>query len=160
MIRQILREEGIREFYKGFSASYLGVTESTIQWVLYERLKRLTTSTQGAGGQREWAGMLASVGTAMCVASLITYPHEVRHLNTFFWIIGLTYYLIVSSSNAATTTPHEWDEKIYKLNPDHLPCHRRRERTIIVWWPEHASHARCAVMYFINEGILRWGGTR
>ena len=121
MIRQILREEGIHGFYKGLSASYLSVTESTIQWLLYERLKRLTTSTQGAGGLREWVGMLASVGTAMCVASLITYPHEVRHLNTFFWIIGLTYYLIVSSSNAATTTPHERDEKIYKLNPDHPP---------------------------------------
>jgi solute carrier family 25 protein 33/36 len=82
-IRQIAREEGIRGFYKGLSASYLGVTESTIQWVLYERLKRLTASTQGAGGLQEWAGMLASAGTAKCVASLITYPHEVRHPQLF-----------------------------------------------------------------------------
>jgi solute carrier family 25 protein 33/36 len=74
-IRQIAREEGIRGFYKGLSASYLGVTE----WVLYERLKRLTASAQGAGGLQEWAGMLGSAGTAKCVASLITYPHEVRH---------------------------------------------------------------------------------
>ena len=78
-IRQIAREEGIRGFYKGLSASYLGVTEGTIQWVLYERLKRLTASTEGAGGLQEWAGMVASAGTAKCVASLITYPHEVRH---------------------------------------------------------------------------------
>lgn len=78
-ITQIAREEGVRGFYKGLSASYLGVTESTIQWVLYERLKRLTASTQGAGGLQEWAGMLASAGTAKCVASLLTYPHEVRH---------------------------------------------------------------------------------
>jgi len=86
-ISQIAREEGIRGFYKGLSASYLGVTESTIQWVLYERLKRLTASTQGAGGLQEWAGMLASAGTAKCVASLITYPHEVRHPNSFLWWI-------------------------------------------------------------------------
>jgi len=96
-IRQIAREEGIRGFYKGLSASYLGVTESTIQWVLYERLKRLTASTQGAGGLREWAGMIASAGTAKCVASLITYPHEVRHPNAFFFFGGgyirLTYFL-------------------------------------------------------------------
>ena len=72
MIRQIAREAGIRGFYKGLSASYLGVTESTIQWVLYERLKCLTASMQGAGGLREWAGMVAAV-TAKCVASLITY---------------------------------------------------------------------------------------
>jgi solute carrier family 25, member 33/36 len=86
-IKQIVREEGVRGFYKGLSASYLGVTESTIQWVLYERLKLLTASAEGAGGLQEWAGMLGSAGTAKCVASLITYPHEVRHPEHFFlWI--------------------------------------------------------------------------
>jgi solute carrier family 25, member 33/36 len=77
-IRQIAREEGFRGFYKGLSASYLGVTEGTIQWVLYERLKRLSANTEGTGGLQEWLGMLGSAGTAKCVASLITYPHEVR----------------------------------------------------------------------------------
>lgn len=77
MINKIAREEGFRGFYKGLSASYLGVTEGTIQWVLYERLKRLTAGTEGKGGLQEWAGMLGSAGTAKCVASLITYPHEV-----------------------------------------------------------------------------------
>ncbi|KAI0676136.1 mitochondrial carrier [Trametes maxima] len=77
MIKQIMREEGVRGFYKGLSASYLGVTEGTIQWVLYERLKRLTAGTEGKGGVQEWIGMLGSAGTAKCVASLITYPHEV-----------------------------------------------------------------------------------
>lgn len=77
-IKQIAREEGIRGFYKGLSASYLGVTEGTIQWVLYERLKRLAANAEGTGGLQEWAGMLGSAGTAKCVASLITYPHEVR----------------------------------------------------------------------------------
>jgi solute carrier family 25, member 33/36 len=81
MIRQIAREEGIRGFYKGLSASYLGVTEGTIQWVLYERLKLLMANTEGKdGGIQEWAGMLGSAGTAKCVASLITYPHEVLSL--------------------------------------------------------------------------------
>lgn len=78
MIKQIFREEGLRGFYKGLSASYLGVTEGTIQWVLYERLKRLSADTHGQGGVGEWFGMLGSAGTAKCVASLITYPHEVR----------------------------------------------------------------------------------
>lgn len=77
MIKQIFREEGIRGFYKGLSASYLGVTEGTIQWVLYERLKKLSANTEGQGGVMEWVGMLGSAGTAKCVASLITYPHEV-----------------------------------------------------------------------------------
>ena len=72
MTRRIAREDGVCGFYKGLSASYLGVTESTIQWVLYECLKRLTDSRQGAGGLQEWAGMLGSARTAK---SLITYPH-------------------------------------------------------------------------------------
>jgi solute carrier family 25, member 33/36 len=77
MIKEIVRTEGVRGFYKGLSASYLGVTEGTIQWVLYERLKMLSTNH---GGVLEWMGMLGSAGTAKCVASLITYPHEVwRH---------------------------------------------------------------------------------
>ena len=78
MVRQIFREAGVRGFYKGLSASYLGVTEGTIQWVLYERLKRLTAGTKGKGGVQEWLGMIGSAGAAKCVASLITYPHEVR----------------------------------------------------------------------------------
>jgi solute carrier family 25 protein 33/36 len=77
MVRQIAREEGVRGFYKGLSASFLGVTEGAIQWTLYEHLKKLTKSTEGQGGVAEWAGMLGSAGTAKCVASLITYPHEV-----------------------------------------------------------------------------------
>ena len=78
-VRRILREEGVRGFYKGLSASYLGVTEGTIQWVLYERLKALThaaTADETSSAAR-WAGMLGSAGGAKFVASLITYPHEV-----------------------------------------------------------------------------------
>lgn len=76
-IQKIMREEGIRGFYKGLSASYLGVTESTIQWVLYERLKKLSSATDGQGRISQWLGMLASAGSAKFVASMITYPHEV-----------------------------------------------------------------------------------
>lgn len=76
-IKKIMREEGIRGFYKGLSASYLGVTESTIQWVLYERLKKLSTATEGQSGISQWLGMLGSAGSAKFIASMITYPHEV-----------------------------------------------------------------------------------
>ena len=73
-----MREEGVRGFYKGLSASYLGVTESTIQWVLYEKLKKLSVETEGQGAMSQWMGMLGSAGTAKFIASLISYPHEVR----------------------------------------------------------------------------------
>ena len=106
MVKQIAREEGIRGFYKGLSASYLGVTEGTIQWVLYEKLKRLNTESQGKGGFREWVGMLGSAGTAKCVASLITYPHEVHFLQPSRACPGT--YGTSGPSNAASTTDNWW----------------------------------------------------
>ena len=100
-IKVIMKESGIRGFYKGLSASYLGVTEGTIQWVLYERLKKLTANTEGKGGAQEWLGMLGSAGAAKCVASLITYPHEVR-IVFLLKIIYLNFVLGVADPAQAT----------------------------------------------------------
>lgn len=80
-IRHILHHEGILGMYKGLSASYLGVSEGVIQWTLYEQLKKLAKRAEG--GPLEWAGMLGAAGGAKCVASLITYPHEVRLSSSF-----------------------------------------------------------------------------
>lgn len=78
-VGRIWRESGLKGFYKGLTASYLGVTEGTIQWTLYEQLKELSRNgkAEGEGGASEWLGMLASAGASKCIASLITYPHEV-----------------------------------------------------------------------------------
>lgn len=70
----IVRTEGIRGLYRGLSASYLGVSESTIQWVLYERLKRYNTRANDAP---RWVHTVGAAGTAKLVATIITYPHEV-----------------------------------------------------------------------------------
>ncbi|KAJ6561164.1 mitochondrial carrier protein RIM2 [Mycena vulgaris] len=139
-IRTIMKDEGIRGFYKGLSASYLGVTEGTIQWVLYERLKRLTAGTEGKGGVQEWLGMLGSAGTAKCVASLITYPHEVIRtrlrqpkVNGVVKYTGLmqTLRLVIAEEGA---------RRLYGGLSAHLM------RVV----------PNAAVMYSIYEGILRW----
>ncbi len=164
-MKQIAREEGIRGFYKGLSASYLGVTEGTIQWVLYERLKRLTTSTQGAGGLQEWAGMIASAGTAKCVASLITYPHEVRHPNTFicFVDIGLTRYLL-QVLRTRLRQPLVNGRKKYSglMQTLRLVIAEEGARSLYGGLSAHLMRVvpNAAVMYSIYEGILRWGATR
>lgn len=87
-VRQTVRAEGLRGLYRGLSASYLGVSESTLQWVLYEQAKR-TLARRGDDLRRsgraptltdrtvEWAGRLTAAGGAKFVAALITYPHEV-----------------------------------------------------------------------------------
>ncbi|KAF2720403.1 mitochondrial carrier [Polychaeton citri CBS 116435] len=83
-----VRQEGIRGLYRGLSASYLGVSESTLQWVLYERAKRGLADRQRdlllSGRQPSWwdrtveaTGKLTAAGGAKFVAALITYPHEV-----------------------------------------------------------------------------------
>ncbi|CCG84916.1 protein of unknown function [Taphrina deformans PYCC 5710] len=88
-IKQVLRNEGLSGLYRGMSASYLGVSESTIQWTTYEYFKSLiarrseirrqaglpaNTSTETA---IEWAGKLGAAATAKLFAAGIAYPHEV-----------------------------------------------------------------------------------
>ncbi|KAF9571286.1 hypothetical protein EC968_000782 [Mortierella alpina] len=92
-IFQILKSEGIRGMYRGLSASYLGVAEGTIQWVIYEKFKTTLAerrklanlnnpgATRGyvVGGKdiEEWVEFLGAAGAAKFIASAITYPHEV-----------------------------------------------------------------------------------
>ncbi|WFD35847.1 Pyrimidine nucleotide transporter, mitochondrial [Malassezia cuniculi] len=76
MAATIVRTEGVAGLYKGLTASYLGVSESTIQWVLYERLKRLNEKQEST----QVPAVVRTIGAAGCakmVATLVTYPHEV-----------------------------------------------------------------------------------
>lgn len=52
-IRTVYREEGIRGFYRGLTASYWGVTEGALHFLLYERLKRAAVARNYARAQRE-----------------------------------------------------------------------------------------------------------
>ncbi|KAH7381678.1 mitochondrial carrier domain-containing protein [Pyrenochaeta sp. MPI-SDFR-AT-0127] len=85
---QTIRKEGIRGLYRGLTASYLGVTESTLQWMLYEQMKlslaRREERIAASGKPRtiwdqtvELTGKVSAAGAAKFVAALVTYPHEV-----------------------------------------------------------------------------------
>lgn len=87
-VRQILRNEGITGMYKGMSASYLGVVESTMHWMLYEQLKAGLVKREerivASGREKnwwdrtvDWTGKFGSAGGAKLVAAIIAYPHEV-----------------------------------------------------------------------------------
>lgn len=87
-IRQTLQAEGVKGLYRGLSASYLGVTESTLQWVLYEQMKLYLSSREAklVISKRDpsiwdqaigWTGKVGAAGAAKFCAALITYPHEV-----------------------------------------------------------------------------------
>lgn len=85
---QTVRTEGVRGLYRGLSASYLGVSESTLQWVLYEQAKSTLNKREADLVQSgrmpttwdrtvQWTGKLTAAGGAKFFAALITYPHEV-----------------------------------------------------------------------------------
>jgi solute carrier family 25, member 33/36 len=76
---QIWRHEGLKGFGRGLSASYLGVSESTLQWVMYERLKRIFRTEQKVPTTfREKLGHALGAGFfAKLIATVVTYPHEV-----------------------------------------------------------------------------------
>ena len=54
------------------SATYLGVSEGTIQWTLCAQLKKIAEKVED--GPPEWMGMFRAAGGAKMTASLITYP--------------------------------------------------------------------------------------
>jgi solute carrier family 25, member 33/36 len=91
---QVFRNEGLRGLYKGLSASYLGISESALQWILYEQMKiylakreALALSTGDKQGfwdvSLAWGGKIGAAGSAKLLAAVITYPHEVSILSLF-----------------------------------------------------------------------------
>ncbi|TFL02267.1 mitochondrial carrier [Pterulicium gracile] len=136
-IKNIMREEGVRGFYKGLGASYLGVTEGTIQWVLYEQMKGFA---QGQGGATEWLGMMGSAGGAKCVASLITYPHEVLRTRLRQPLVNG----VVKYKGVVQTLKLIVAEEGARALYGGLSAHLMR----VV--------PNAAVMFSIYEGVLRW----
>lgn len=81
MFRTIYKNEGIAAFYKGLTASFLGLSHVAIQFPMYEYLKRETSEyRKKCNEKREYVFMLDIVVTSLIAklaASIVTYPHEV-----------------------------------------------------------------------------------
>ena len=86
-LAQIVRQEGVRGLYRGLSASYLGVAESTMHLTLYEQIKmqierakaRREFSIQKtyADHALDWMGTGTAAGVSKVFAVTVGYPHEV-----------------------------------------------------------------------------------
>lgn len=79
-LRKIVAEEGIRGLYKGLAASYIGVAESTLQWVIYENLKgriAVHNSNDADGLSSHWMEYFGAAASAKLIAAIVWYPHEV-----------------------------------------------------------------------------------
>lgn len=80
VVSTIWQQDGIRGFYRGLTASIFGVSETAIQFLIYERVKReMLERKQLNNPEAELGGLQvfgAAAGAKLC-ASLLTYPHEV-----------------------------------------------------------------------------------
>ena len=98
----IWRAEGPKAFTKGLGISYLGISEGTLQWMLFEafskKMRSLTLSSQETKKERglSWTVFPASM-LAKLIATLATYPHEVNHVDMV---------LTLGRPNAPSSTTH------------------------------------------------------
>lgn len=80
-IRDVYTTHGLKGFYKGITASYFGVTETVIHFVMYEALKaRLAEYSRSMIGERDVSDFLRFMVAGACsktCATCIAYPHEV-----------------------------------------------------------------------------------
>ncbi|KAI8812343.1 mitochondrial carrier domain-containing protein [Cladochytrium replicatum] len=91
---RVVTEEGIRTLYKGLSASIVGLSESTLQFVMYEKLKKeirefrsneaIAAIASGSLAKRipdngclSWSDTFGAASVAKLTAAVIAYPHEV-----------------------------------------------------------------------------------
>ncbi|XP_077314165.1 solute carrier family 25 member 33 [Lithobates pipiens] len=83
--RYVYQMEGMRGFYRGLTASYAGISETMICFVIYEGLKKhlednpLTTSNTKPGekSSSSFLGLMFAAAFSKGCASCIAYPHEV-----------------------------------------------------------------------------------
>jgi len=85
-IRRVYQQDGIRGFYRGLTASYYGIIETAIHFVIYERLRAKLVElrarrrphdgeTTPAGRVQDFLEYMAAAGTSKGIATCVGYPH-------------------------------------------------------------------------------------
>lgn len=82
VIRRIHAEGGIFSFWKGLTASWWGISETVIHFVIYEFLKKCLAEHQNKKKDAEktaldFVGFMACGATSKTCATCVAYPHEV-----------------------------------------------------------------------------------
>ncbi|KAM3835253.1 solute carrier family 25 member 36 isoform 1-T1 [Vipera latastei] len=86
-VRKVYQSDGIKGFYRGMSASYAGISETVIHFVIYENIKQKILECNSASGMdkedepvkkaSDFVSMMAAAATSKTCATSIAYPHEV-----------------------------------------------------------------------------------
>lgn len=80
---RVYRTEGLRGFYRGISASYAGVSETMIHFVIYEAIKQRLREQQSLLSPAlglptdtlDFFGLMGAAAVSKTCASCIAYPH-------------------------------------------------------------------------------------
>ncbi|XP_025304512.3 solute carrier family 25 member 36 [Canis lupus dingo] len=86
-IRKVYQTDGLRGFYRGMSASYAGISETVIHFVIYESIKQklleykiastMENDEESVKEASDFVGMMLAAATSKTCATTIAYPHEV-----------------------------------------------------------------------------------
>lgn len=89
-VRRVYQMDGLRGFYRGMSASYAGISETVIHFVIYESIKRKLLASKVRASMDEdeevvkdasdFVGMMLAAATSKTCATSIAYPHGKRCL--------------------------------------------------------------------------------
>lgn len=84
-VRRVYQMDGLRGFYRGMSASYAGISETVIHFVIYESIKRKLLESKVRASMDEdeevvrdasdFVGMMLAAATSKTCATSIAYPH-------------------------------------------------------------------------------------
>uniref|UniRef100_A0A1B6CFI9 Mitochondrial carrier protein Rim2 n=1 Tax=Clastoptera arizonana TaxID=38151 RepID=A0A1B6CFI9_9HEMI len=83
-IKRIYRQAGILGFYKGITASYYGISETVVHFVIYEAIKAQLVARRSRSDLKEdgktsqdFLEFMMAGAVSKTIASCIAYPHEV-----------------------------------------------------------------------------------
>ncbi|CAD6192501.1 unnamed protein product [Caenorhabditis auriculariae] len=79
MVKRVYQREGLRGFYRGVSASYAGVSETMIQFCIYEYFRGYLMEHADETDKRkmDFLNFMVAGGSAKFIACVMAYPHEV-----------------------------------------------------------------------------------
>lgn len=87
-VRRVYKADGLRGFYRGMSASYAGISETVIHFVIYESIKRKLLESKASANMddedesvkdaSDFVGMMLAAATSKTCATSIAYPHGRR----------------------------------------------------------------------------------
>ncbi|XP_067851535.1 solute carrier family 25 member 36 isoform X2 [Heptranchias perlo] len=110
-VRRVYRSDGIRGFYRGMSASYAGISETVIHFVIYESIKQKLMQSKASSNMdpeedsvkyaSDFIGLMLAAATSKTCATSIAYPHEVirtrlREEGTKYRSFFQTFSLVIS----------------------------------------------------------------